>query len=68
MLYPKIEDCVEKVGCKYALAIIVAKRAKEISVKQHASFLNSKTKELTYALREVANGNLVPVFGMPTDN
>ena len=59
MLYPKIEDCVEKVGCKYTLTIIAAKRAKELAMKSPAHFVNSKTKELSFALREIATGKIV---------
>jgi DNA-directed RNA polymerase subunit omega len=58
MLYPKIEDCVEAVSCKYTLAVIVAKRAKELTMKMPAEFVDSKTKEITYALNEILNGKL----------
>ena len=59
MLYPKIEDCVEAIGCKYTLAIVVAKRAKELSVKMPAHFTTSRRKEITFALSEVKDGKLV---------
>ena len=58
MLYPKIEDAVEKVGCKYTLTIIAAKRAKDLATKMPAHFVGSRTKELTFALREAAVGQL----------
>ena len=60
MLYPKIEDCVEATGCKYTLAVIIAKRAKELIMKMPAEFNNGKSKELTYALDEVITRKLVP--------
>jgi len=65
MLYPKIEDCVEKIGCKYTLTIIAAKRSKDLAKNSYASFVDSKTKELTFALAEVAGGKLVinRIFG-----
>ena len=60
MLYPKIEDCVEKAGCKYALAVLVAKRAKELTFKMPGEFVSGGVKELTFALEEVSGGKLVP--------
>lgn len=62
MIYPKIEQCIKNVGGKYTLAIIAAKRAKELSFKMASEFQNSKTKELTYALEEIADGKIVPHF------
>ena len=63
MLYPKIEDCVAKVGCKYTLAIIIAKRGKELAVKRPAEFATSRRKELTYALNEIFNDQLTVKIG-----
>ena len=60
MLYPKIEDCVGVAGCKYTLAVMVAKRAKELTQKMAGEFADGRTKELTYALGEIADGKLVP--------
>ena len=59
MLYPKIEDCVEKIGCKYTLTIIAAKRAKDLAMKAPAHFVGSRTKELSFALREVSHGKIL---------
>ena len=61
MLYPKIEKCVERVGAKYSLAMLAAKRGKDLAIKQPATFAESKTKELTYALTEIFEGKVVPV-------
>jgi DNA-directed RNA polymerase omega subunit len=61
MIYPKIEDCVSAVACKYTLAIMVAKRAKELTMKMPAEFASSNTKEITYALNEVVTKKLAPV-------
>ena len=58
MLYPKIEDCVSAVKCKYTLAVVIAKRAKELAMKQPAEFVNSHTKEISYALNEIINHKL----------
>ena len=59
MLYPKIEDCVERIGCKYTLTIIAAKRAKDLGMKAPAHFVNSRTKELSFALREIGQGKVI---------
>jgi len=66
MLYPKIEDCVAAVRCKYTLATVVFKRAKELTRSRPAEFVNSSTKEITYALAEVLNGKIVPATGSAT--
>jgi len=57
MLYPAIENCVEKVGCKYALAAVVGRRVKDLSAKQSAN--KTVTKELSMALEEIADGKIV---------
>jgi DNA-directed RNA polymerase omega subunit len=63
MLYPKIEDCVEKAGnCKYILVAEIAKRAKDLAVRMPGQFEAGKEKEISYALREVFDGKLMPVF------
>jgi len=63
MLYPKIENCVVAVKCKYTLATIVFKRAKELTRVKPAEFVNSASKEITYALNEVLMGKIVPNVG-----
>ena len=63
MLYPKIEDCVSAVNCKYTLATIVFKRAKELTRARPAEFIDSATKEITYALTEVYMGKISPTMG-----
>jgi len=60
MLYPKIEDCVERVGGqKYALVIVAAKRGKDILSKAGGSFSEFGKKELTFALKEIYEGKVV---------
>ena len=62
MLYPKIEDCVRAMDCKYTLATVVFKRAKELTMKRPADFISSQTKEITYALGEVLSGQIKPTY------
>jgi DNA-directed RNA polymerase subunit omega len=61
MIQPRIEECLDKVDSKYALSVLVAKRVKELQYKMAGEFATSKTKELTYALQEVADGKIVPM-------
>ncbi|MCL2847100.1 MAG: DNA-directed RNA polymerase subunit omega [Firmicutes bacterium] len=68
MLYPKIEECVEKIGCKYTLTIVAAKRAKDLATKSPVNFQNSRTKEISFALREIAEGKVtVARVGTPVN-
>ena len=60
MLYPKIEKCVEKIGNKYALAIVVSKRVKELTYKLPGEFASNQPKEISYALGEIADGKIAP--------
>jgi len=63
MLYPKIEECVAMTRCKYTLATIIFKRAKELARLRPAEFVDSSSKEITYALNEVLTGKLAPNVG-----
>jgi len=63
MLYPKIEDCVAITKCKYTLATIVFKRAKELVRSRPADFVDSASKEITFALNEILMGKIVPSMG-----
>ena len=40
MIYPKIEVCTSNIGSKYALAVVVGKRAKELVYKMPGEFQN----------------------------
>jgi len=54
-----VEDCLEKVENRFALVLLVARRAKQIvrgakpTIKGH-----EKNKNVVKALREVASGNV----------
>ena len=56
MLLPPIDECAKKVGNKYAVAIIAARRALELRDKRPADFVGSNEKEITFALREILSG------------
>ncbi|MDR0462059.1 MAG: DNA-directed RNA polymerase subunit omega [Christensenellaceae bacterium] len=54
MTYFNFEDCVKSVGNKYMLAVLVAKRIKDLARNSPALFNEGNTKELTYVLDEVS--------------
>lgn len=58
MLYPKIEDCIEKIGGKYAVAIVASKRSKDI-VARVGEAVGDELKSLTQALKEISEGIVV---------
>ena len=63
MLYPKIEDCIARAtGSKYVLVSMVAKRAKDLAMRTPGQFQSGKEKEISYAMREVIDGKMAPVF------
>ena len=58
MIYPKIEECLETIGDnKYALTALVAKRAKDLTVRAPGE-LRGEKKELGFALDEIAKGKI----------
>lgn len=53
-----VEDCIDKVDNRFALVLLVAKRAKQL-LKGSASTVSSKNnKYIVNALREVAAGTV----------
>jgi DNA-directed RNA polymerase subunit omega len=74
VIYPQIDDLLEQVDSKYALAIAVAKRARQINDYHHqlgeGSFeqfppplVESRSKNfLTMALEEIAQRKLVTSY------
>ena len=59
MLYPPIDELVEKVGNEYILTNLVAKRAKELEETIPEVIENSQEKAISLAAREVAEGKIV---------
>ncbi len=59
MLYPPIDELVEKVGNEYALTNLVSKRAKELEKTIPEVIDNSQEKAISLAAREVADGKIV---------
>lgn len=53
-----VEDCLEKVHNRFALVLLVAKRAKQLMKGSHATLSAKSNKNVVVSLREVASGNV----------
>ena len=56
---PPIDLLVKQTGCRYAAAIIVSARAKELMSKIAASLNGNSNLAIDYAAEEVARGEVV---------
>lgn len=70
MIYPKIEDCIEKADHnKYVLTTMVAKRAKDlIAHSMGQNVTTGKEKQISMAMREVVDGKIVPITNVNKNN
>ena len=59
LLDPAVEELIEKVGNKYEMTNIVAKRAKEIQKKNIVDEVNSTENDITVAAKEVHSGKII---------
>ena len=59
-----VEDCLEKVPNRFALVLMVAKRAKQLLKGAEATVSTRSNKYIVSALREVAIGNVGYQDGM----
>lgn len=55
---PSLDELDKKVGSKYALAVLAAKRARALTEGQFANMYPKGTKPVTIALKEIAEGKL----------
>jgi DNA-directed RNA polymerase subunit omega len=53
-----VEDCLEKVPNRFALVLLVAKRAKQLLKGAEMTVATRGNKNIVAALREVAAGNV----------
>ena len=58
MLYPPVADLVNKVGSRYALVNLVAKRARNISAEAEKNGDPLNKKAVSVAIEEVYTGKL----------
>lgn len=61
MLYPPMSDLVEKVGSRYLLVNLVARRAREIAAISEENEVNLEKKPVSCAIDEVYTGKLTIV-------
>ncbi|MBO4954418.1 MAG: DNA-directed RNA polymerase subunit omega [Clostridia bacterium] len=59
MIFPAISDLVEKIGSRYGLVIVTAKRARELSEGKEPLVAPGKNKDVTVAVNEIAAGKVV---------
>lgn len=59
-----VEDCLEKVPNRFALVLMVAKRAKQLLKGGEATVAAKNNKYIVTSLREVAAGNVGYESGM----
>ena len=66
-----VEDCLDKVPNRFALVLLVAKRAKQVMKGAELTVATKGNKVIVSALREVAQGNVIfehnPAHGTPED-
>jgi DNA-directed RNA polymerase subunit omega len=53
-----VEDCLDKVDNRFALVLLVAKRAKQLLKGSNPTVSSKNNKYIVNALREVAAGNV----------
>lgn len=53
-----VEDCLEKVPNRFALVLMVAKRAKQLLKGAESTVAHKNNKYIVQSLREVALGNV----------
>lgn len=62
-----VEDCLEKVPNRFALVLMVSKRAKQLLKGAEATVSTRSNKYIVSALREVAIGNVGYLEAMAND-
>ncbi|MGI6026560.1 MAG: DNA-directed RNA polymerase subunit omega [Candidatus Scatomorpha sp.] len=68
MLYPPMAELVKKVGSRYLLVNLVARRAREISQKAEEEGESLDRKPISTAIDEVYTGKLtIKSMGVPED-
>ncbi len=55
---PAIDQLADKAGNKYILCCIIAKRAKELNIKQEKDEFKTDVKTISYAANELMEGKI----------
>jgi len=61
MLYPPLADMVHKVGSRYLLVNLIARRARELSANAEENGVHLDKKPVSTAIDEVYTGKIRPV-------
>ncbi|MDR1130889.1 MAG: DNA-directed RNA polymerase subunit omega [Oscillospiraceae bacterium] len=61
MLYPPLSDLVHKIGSRYLLVNLIARRARELSSDAEDGGLHLDKKPVSTAIDEVYTGKIKPV-------
>jgi DNA-directed RNA polymerase subunit omega len=56
-----VEDCLERVGNRFELVLLAARRAKQL-LKGDRPLVDTDNKEIVAALREVAEGKVTMTY------
>ena len=67
MIYPSADTIEEKVGSRYSLVVIAAKRAKQIKEGAPVLIETASTNPLTIALEEIAAGKVTVGEAIPVE-
>ncbi len=68
MLYPPVADLVKKVGSRYQLVNLIARRARVIAAEAEAAGEPMDEKPVSQAINEVYAGKLLIVSGEQDGN
>ena len=60
MIEPPIDKLIDKVGCKYALVIMTAKRARQHLNRYNENAENDRENPVSKAAREIYDGTIIP--------
>ena len=58
LIEPPIDQLVEKIGCRYALVCVAAKRARELCDTRGAELEEKKLKPVSVAAMEIYQGKI----------
>jgi DNA-directed RNA polymerase subunit omega len=67
LIYPSADTIEEKVGSRYSLVVIAAKRAKQIKEGAPVLIETASTNPLTIALEEIAAGKVTVGAAIPVE-
>ena len=59
MLYPPMGDLMDKVGSRYLLVNVIARRARQVAIEEEEFKLPSEKMAVSEAIDEIADGKIV---------